>query len=1582
MKKAFFTFAAVIALLMTKAQVQVPVLTQDFEGGSIPAGWTALDGDNDGYNWKHSSTMAMLNGHNSAGCVYSESYDDDTWASISPDNWLFLPAVTLTGSSSLTYWVLTLDSDYPNEHYGVYVSTTSATDTGSFTMVFSETLTANDANWSQRTVNLDAYAGQTIHIAFRHYNCSYQYLLAIDDISVLTTSSSSMLTVSPASLDFGSVAVGSSSITRQVTVGAFNATGMVSASVSGPFEVSADNTAFGAAASLPDTGGVLYVRYLPATTGADSATLTVMSGAQTETVALTGNGISCASITLPFAEGFEDSELNPCWMAFAANANNPNASLMGVTDEVVHTGNQSFGFSAMYASSDPHQYLITPELPVSGIKMVSFNYLAYYGIIYPETFRVGYSTTTPDPSAFIWGNDIVSTSGNWENYLDVAVPGNVKYVAIDYHTAQGAFFFVDNFSVQAAPSCMAPTNLTVSNITTTSATLGWTQTSENMDITLYYVTNADSNVQVIPSVFLADGAYLFENLSDNTTYSWMLGVICDGDTLFSDLNTFTTPCAPVSQLPYTQDFNDETTYAIPSCWQRLCSTSTGYPAVTTSHARSGKALEFRFSYQTNTPSYMLLPQFTADLSDLQLTFWTRREGAESGTLTVGFMTSTTDTGTFVPVADVSSEQLGDNSYHFVTVTFPDVVPVPNTDYYIAMRYSSQHNYYWYVDDLAVDEIPDCMNPYGLVVGEVTAHTANVSWSGTADSYNVYYKTSSDTAWTVLQNVALDSTGYTITGLAATTAYQWKVAAVCNDGTLAESITSSTFTTGCGVYPAPYEQTFAANALPLCWERMTGPVSAPQSTNAGWGFANTQVFGQYHATLNFPATASHYWLVTPEIDLTGLTDPALIFEAALTGHDNASAVDSLATAGDRFLVLVSTDNGVSWSADNAVVWSDDTSGDHSFSQISATGEMVILPLTDYYGETIRIAFYGESAAGGGNADLHLDNVRVEETPACPNPSQLVITDVTNTSANLSWTENGTASSWKVEYGPENSLPGEAAMVLTDTTSVSLTNLQQNTTYEVRVSALCSDGTYTSAVVGVFTTKLTPAALPYSTDFSASSDQIWLLNNGECVNQWTMGTVDGSPALYITNHNATQPAAYTVTSTSVVSAVKSLIVGTANNIRVSFDVTIGGESFFDFMKLFLAPDTMAYPASTTYSSVPYASASYSVNAFDFSDYLPYSTYHSYPYKFNLTDSNSVHIDAVMPNPNLNPTAASTAQLVFLWRNDYSTGTQPGAIISNLSVKESTCQAPVDLTANNVTDHAATLDWTAGAGETAWNVEYREASSATWTAVPVSVNSYPMTGLTPTTTYYARVQANCGNGDLSPFVTTVFTTDSSAVTPPVDPSVATNGATDIGTASATLHATITNPDDVVITAKGFEWKATAGDTYTAVTGTGSGNDFIAALTGLSPNTDYTFKAFITFNDTTVYGSEAAFTTLPDDTPEPCDAPTGLTVSAVTDESITIVWDAHSGVSNWNIRYSTVGGTLNSAISNTNSYTLSGLTPETTYSIQVQADCGDGNLSEWSNAVTGTTTTGIDSWLANSVTLFPNPAKEVVNVQCIMYN
>jgi hypothetical protein len=115
----------------------------------------------------------------------------------------------------------------------------------------------------------------------------------------------------------------------------------------------------------------------------------------------------------------------------------------------------------------------------------------------------------------------------------------------------------------------------------------------------------------------------------------------------------------------------------------------------------------------------------------------------------------------------------------------------------------------------------------------------------------------------------------------------------------------------------------------------------------------------------------------------------------------------------------------------------------------------------------------------------------------------------------------------------------------------------------------------------------------------------------------------------------------------------------------------------------------------------------------------------------------------------------------------------------------------------------------------------------------------------------------------------------------------------------------------------------------------------------------------------------------------PTGLDTTLVANEVISITWDANANVSSWNVRYRPENGEWTSATSQNSSYTITGLTGNTTYEIQVQANCGNGNFSDWSGPLMVTTkNVGIANWLENSVVLFPNPAKEVVNVLCTMNN
>ena len=128
MKKTLLLLPLLLAMLAFSGKAQITVFSEGFEDGDLPTGWTLIDADQDGNNWEHISVQGDLSsGHTGTGAYASYSYDEVTTDELTPDNWLVTPAIALSGTSSLTYWFL-VHQNYPADHYGVYVSTTSATD--------------------------------------------------------------------------------------------------------------------------------------------------------------------------------------------------------------------------------------------------------------------------------------------------------------------------------------------------------------------------------------------------------------------------------------------------------------------------------------------------------------------------------------------------------------------------------------------------------------------------------------------------------------------------------------------------------------------------------------------------------------------------------------------------------------------------------------------------------------------------------------------------------------------------------------------------------------------------------------------------------------------------------------------------------------------------------------------------------------------------------------------------------------------------------------------------------------------------------------------------------------------------------------------------------------------------------------------------------------------------------------------------------------------------------------------------------------------------------------------------------------
>ena len=111
-------------------------------------GWTNIDADGDGHVWYHnseagnhgSSTADCHNG--SLGCVNGESYCNN-YGVLYPDNYLVSPEkYIIREGSSVSFWARTQDINYPYEHFGVAISTSSNSNPSDFTTIQEWTLTA------------------------------------------------------------------------------------------------------------------------------------------------------------------------------------------------------------------------------------------------------------------------------------------------------------------------------------------------------------------------------------------------------------------------------------------------------------------------------------------------------------------------------------------------------------------------------------------------------------------------------------------------------------------------------------------------------------------------------------------------------------------------------------------------------------------------------------------------------------------------------------------------------------------------------------------------------------------------------------------------------------------------------------------------------------------------------------------------------------------------------------------------------------------------------------------------------------------------------------------------------------------------------------------------------------------------------------------------------------------------------------------------------------------------------------------------------------------------------------------------
>lgn len=175
-------FIAIYALgdfIPTPPEPPTGDLTYNFDDAYL--WWTNIDADGDGFQWFLQRNWGNFENPYS---VASQSLDDMTEQPLTPDNYLVSP--WKLNYDLITFRACAQDANFPKEHLGVAVSTTGNTDAADFTTIWETTLDAkSQGGWYEFAVDLREYHGQDIWVAIRHFDCTDQFMLVVDDITLV-----------------------------------------------------------------------------------------------------------------------------------------------------------------------------------------------------------------------------------------------------------------------------------------------------------------------------------------------------------------------------------------------------------------------------------------------------------------------------------------------------------------------------------------------------------------------------------------------------------------------------------------------------------------------------------------------------------------------------------------------------------------------------------------------------------------------------------------------------------------------------------------------------------------------------------------------------------------------------------------------------------------------------------------------------------------------------------------------------------------------------------------------------------------------------------------------------------------------------------------------------------------------------------------------------------------------------------------------------------------------------------------------------------------------------------------------------
>lgn len=848
-------------------------------------------------------------------------------------------------------------------------------------------------------------------------------------------------------------------------------------------------------------------------------------------------------------------------------------------------------------------------------------------------------------------------------------------------------------------SCVVPTYLTSSQITSENAILSWTAGS-GQDAWEIYLTTTASDVPTAatqathPNVI--SNPYTLANLTPQTKYYAYVRANCgdyDGKSQWSNMTSFYTPQIPVvinAENPTFEDgFEGECAWHLvngdrPNQWCNGSSTNNGGTKSMYITNDNGENNAYTASYQSKSMVYAT-KNFTFD-GIYTFSFDWKCNGSYSDYFRVALVPVSVElnAGTAVPHYTFSTSGLpqdwialdggsklnpgdpvdswGNHTAYEITLhgSYMMVFAWLNTSTYSANNPPAA------IDNVSISYIT-CPRPTNLTSSNVAARTAIVTWkeNGTADGWTLQYATDANFSTNLVEvhdgfTVSGNNVGYGLTGLNGDTKYYVRVKSNCGS----DWSDGINFTT-------------------------TATCEKPTLS--------------YVSNSNTAHTGSVSW-----------TGAAESYEVAYRPTNDFDPADE--TLEDVTRVTLESVN------------------EYTLEDLN--------PETKYY-------IYIQANCGEEDGKSQWSNRVIFTTLAtCLAPSYLTDESVTSSSVNLSWTKGAEdQDAWQFRYKKKSESEYSYKLIenLTEP-NYTLDGLEPSTEYNVNVRAWCDENdqskwSYANQNYDLtITTDCAELTVPYFNDFegllntsspystSYPMPKCWTRSGNQTNYPFVFSATTSQPY----NHGSNSSSGHCIRFYRNSSSYDAIAVLPAvdpqyqmNSLQLRFWARLENYNSGKDLVIGIMDDP-----SDRNTFEPVATVT-----IDNPDNSSHQSYKEYAVTFENYEGNGRYI-AIRQNTSM-----------------YA------IYVDDVTIEEiPSCRIPKDLEAEVDSESQATLTWTAGKDETAWNVQYKKATDSDWSAIiPVTETTYTLTGLKRGTVYEARVQANCNADDQSDWTEAIsFTTD----------------------------------------------------------------------------------------------------------------------------------------------------------------------------------------------------------------------------------